>query len=236
MKQYVLDEPILAATEAAQPQRASLTQPGWWRWLPLAVVMETVALASLYVALNGLPAASSAAAAPGIAYVASFSFAREPEAALVQAPAAAARVSQVRQERGRYVVELHDEAPERALAMLTEATKSRVAGAHVLAGSPVRLTRSVVATSPREAWQAVFGDVANFVVACAGTACDVRFVSLVTPGAPGALVTRRESLQADLAQPDWAPAQDPAPAIEMPVTQAVAPKQALHGDVAPEEN
>jgi hypothetical protein len=81
---------------------------------------------------------------------------------------AEALVSRVRQERGRYLVDLHDEAPAAALAMLAEATKARVAGTAIFSGSALRLTRSVVATSPHEAWQAVFGEVANFAVACAG--------------------------------------------------------------------
>ena len=230
MKQYVLDEPMAAAPPPAEPQ--SLRQPGWWRWLVLAVVLEAVALAILYVALNGVPTLGPARPAPGVAYVASFSFPREAEAGPTHAPAAAPPVSQIRQERGRYVVELHDEAPESALAMLTEATKSRVAGANVLAGSPVRLTRSVVASSPREAWQAVFGDVANFAVACAGSACEVRFVSLVNAGAsPG-----RVSPQAQVAHVDPAIAQPYLPVVQMPVEQAAAPKQALHGDVPAEEN
>jgi hypothetical protein len=184
MKQYLLDEPLAAAPlPPAGPPALSLTQPGWWRWLVLAIVLEAVALAVLYVALNGVPGASSAEPTRGIAYVASFSFPRDPESARSPAQPTEAPISRIRQERGRYVVELHDEAPEQALAMLTEATKSRVAGANIFAGSPLRLTRSAVAATPREAWQAVFGDVANFVVACTGNACEVRFVSLVKPEA-----------------------------------------------------
>jgi len=184
MKQYVLDEPMAAATPAPDGSPAfSLRPPGWWRWLVLAIVLEAVALAILYVALNGVPGASSAEPSSGIAYVASFSFPRDPESARSQAQPTEAPVSRVRQERGRYLVELHDEVPEQAPAMLTEATKSRVAGANIFVGSPLRLTRSAVAATPREAWQAVFGDVANFVVACTGNACDVRFVSLVKPEA-----------------------------------------------------
>jgi hypothetical protein len=184
MKHYLLDEPLAAAPlPPAGPPALSLTQPGWWRWLVLAIVLEAVALAVLYVALNGVPGASSAEPTRGIAYVASFSFPRDPESARSPAQPTEAPVSRVRQERGRYLVELHDEVPEQALAMLAEATKSRVAGANIFAGSPLRVTRSAVAATPREAWQAVFGDVANFVVACTGNACEVRFVSLVKPEA-----------------------------------------------------
>ena len=39
------------------------------------------------------------------------------------------------------------------------------------------------AMSPNTACHASRGDVANFAIACAGSACEVRFVSLVKPGA-----------------------------------------------------
>ena|SRR5436190_16297205 len=206
MKQYVLDEPLAAAPPAQDGLPAlSPRQPGWWRWLVLAIVLEAVALATLYVALNGVPGASSAEPSHGIAYVASFSFPRDAESARSPAQATEAPVSRVRQERGRYLVELHGEAPEQALAMLSEATKSRVAGANIFAGSPLRLTRSAVAATPREAWQAVFGDVANFVVACTGSACDVRFVSLVKPEAHAAPVPLQQAVSPIALPPEPAP-------------------------------
>ncbi|HSC62103.1 MAG TPA: hypothetical protein VLD35_00595 [Caldimonas sp.] len=217
MKQYVLDEPMAAAPLPAEAQAMSLTQPGRWRWWLLAIPLEAVALAILYVALNGLPAASTAASGGGVAYAASFSFPREAEAVrgAAQAPAAPA-VSRVRQERGRYVVELHGESPAAALAMLAEATKARVGGSGIFAGSALRLTRSLVATSPREAWQAVFGDVANFAIACAGSACEVRFVSLVKPGAPA---PRLDSMRGDPAPTD----PEVAPTFTPPEQASVAP-------------
>jgi len=236
MKQYVLDEPVAAAPPPVEPRARSLTQPGWWRWLLLAILLEAVALAVLYVALNGVPGARGAEPSPGIAYVASFSFPREPDAAqgAVRAQPAVARVSRVRQERGRYVVDLHDEAPAAALAMLAEATKAHVAGSRIFSGSALRLTRSVVATSPREAWQAVFGDVANFAIACAGSACEVRFVSLAKPGAP---VPRPEALQAELSDTDTQPVVT-APASTrpgpVPISHAAASaKAAADGDETP---
>ena len=209
MKQYVLDEPMAAAAPLpAEAEAPSLRQPGWWRWLALAIVVEALALAVLFVALNGPSSTGPAAPSTGVAYVASFSFPRE--AQVEQAPVQAKEVpaSGIRRDRGRYVVELHDESPAGALAMLTEATKARVAGSGIFNGSALRLSRSVVATSPREAWQAVFGDVANFAIACAGSLCEVRFVSLAKAGAP---VPRADSIPDDLA--DFAPpAADPAPA------------------------
>ena len=234
MKQYVLDEPVAAAPLPVEPRARSLTQPGWWRWLLLAILLEVVALAVLYVALNGVPGSSPDAPSRGVAYVASFSFPREAQAAQAPAQAAEAPVSRVRQERGRYVVDLHNEAPAAALAMLAEATKAHVAGSGIFSGSALRLTRSVVATSPREAWQAVFGDVANFAIACAGSACEVRFVSLAKPGAP---VPRPEAMQAELSDTDTQPvvtaptSTRPEP---VPISHAAASaKAAADGDETP---
>jgi hypothetical protein len=232
MKQYVLDEPVAAAPPSAEPQALPLTQPGWWRWLVLAILLEAVALALLYVALSGFPGSSPDAPSRGVAYVASFSFPREAQAVQGPAQAAEAPVSRIRQERGRYVVDLHDEAPAAALAMLAEATKAHVAGSGIFSGSALRLTRSVVATSPREAWQAVFGDIANFAIACAGSACEVRFVSLAKPGAP---VPRPEALQAELSDTE-PPAIAPTSARPGPVPishAAASAKAAADGDETP---
>jgi len=219
MKQYVLDEPMAAAPLPAEPQALSLRQPGWWRWLALAVVLEALALAVLYVALNGVPSASPAAPSPALAYVASFSFPREAEVGQAPAQAKEVPVSGIRQDRGRYVVDLHDESPAGALAMLAEATKARVAGTGIFDGSALRLTRSVVATTPREAWQAVFGDVANFAIACAGSACEVRFVSLAKPGAavPGFV-----PVQGEVARTEPATAPEPAAPAPRPVARVGA--------------
>ena len=233
MKQYVLDEPMAAAPPPAEPPSRSLWQPGWWRWLVLAILLEAVALAILFVALNGVPGARPEAPSRGVAYVASFSFPREAAAAQAPVQAAAAPVSRIHQERGRYLVELHDEAPAAALVMLAEATKARVAGGAIFSGSALRLTRSVVATSPREAWQAVFGDVANFAIACAGSACEVRFVSLAKPGAP---VPRPEALQAELSDTDTQPVTAPTSARPGPVPishAAASAKAAADGDETP---
>ena len=228
MKQYVLDEPMGAAPLSAEPQAMSLAQPGWWRWLLLAIPLEAVALAILYVALNGVPD-SSPGAPSGVAYVASFSFPREAESAQAAVPLspAAAPVSRIHRERGGYVVELHGESPAAALAMLAEATKSSVAGSRIFAGSSLRLTRSVVASSPREAWQAVFGDVANFAIACAGSACEVRFVSLAKPGAP---VPGPDVLPSELAQPEPATAPAVAPPAEAPVDRADTERPVKNGE------
>ena len=233
MKQYVLDEPVAGAPSPLEPPSRSLTQPGWWRWLVLAILLEGVALALLYVALNGVPGARRADPSPGIAYAASFSFPREAEAVQPPAQAAEAPVSRISQERGRYVVALHDEAPAEALTMLARATNARVSGNAIFSGSPLRLTRSVVARSPREAWQAVFGDIANFAIACAGSGCEVRFVSLAQPGA---LAPGPDSLQGGLSH--GSPATAPALALpaQAPVDQAAAGAPLLNGDGVPIEN
>ena len=234
MKQYVLDEPVAAAPPPLEPQPVAFTQPGWWRWLALAIVIEAVALALLYVALNGVPGASGAEPSPGMAYVASFSFPREAEVAQAPMPAAQAPVSRIRQQRGRFVVDLHGEAPGAALAMLAEATNARVSGHAIFSGSALRLTRSVVASSPREAWQAVFGDIANFAIACAGSACEVRFVSLARPGAP---VPGPESLQGEFSHTAPATAPAFAPPAQAPVDQAAAAAAPLlNADGVPIEN
>jgi len=235
MKQYVLDEPMAAPTPSpAEPQVLASTPPGWWRWLVLAIVLEAVALAVLYAALSGVPGARRAEPSPGTAYMASFSFPREAQGTQAPAQAAEAPVSRIRQEHGRYVVDLHDEAPAAALAMLADATKTRVAGSGIFSGSALRLTRSVVATSPRDAWQAVFGDVANFAIACAGSACEVRFVSLAQPG--GAPAPGPESLRGEVSQ--LAPASAPAlaPPVQTPVGQAAAAAPLQDSDGTPIEN
>jgi hypothetical protein len=236
MKQYVLEEPVAAAAPPVEPQALPRMQPGWWRWLVLAILLEAVALAILYVALNGVPGARRAEPSPGIAYVASFSFPREAEAAQASAHAqpAEAAVSRIRQEHGRYLVDLHDEAPAAAMEMLAQATKARVAGTNIFSGSALRLTRSVVATSPREAWQAVFGDVANFAIACTGSACEVRFVSLAKSGAT---VPGSASLQGGFSRAEPAITPAVAPPAQAPVNQAAAAAQPiLDGDGVPVEN
>ena len=120
------------------------------------------------------------------------------------------------------------------MEMLAQATKAHVAGSNIFSGSALRLTRSVVATSPREAWQAVFGDVANFAIACAGSACEVRFVSLAKPGA---LVPGPASLQGGLSRAEPATAPALAPPAQAPVNQAAAAVQPiLDGDGVPVEN
>ena len=231
MKQYVLDAPLAAAPPPAEPASQSLAQPGWWRWVLLAILLEPIVLAILYLALNGVPSTNAAAPSRGVAYVASFSFPREAEAAQAPVQAAAAPVSRIQQERGRYLVDLHDEAPAAALAMLAQATKARVAGSDIFAGSALRLTRSVVTTSPREAWHAVFGDVANFAIACAGSACEVRFVSLAKPGAP---VPGPDVLQADSSSAPPAIAPTSARPEPVPISHAAASaKAARDGDETP---
>jgi hypothetical protein len=237
MKQYVLDEPIAGGPlPPAEAHLLALAQPGWWRWLLIAILIEAVALALLAVALNGVPGASAAEPSRGIAYVASFSFPRDAEAAPASAHAQASEtpVSRIREERGHYLVELHDESVAGALAMLTKATKARVGGSGIFSGSALRLTRSVVAGSPREAWQAVFGDVANFAIACAGSACDVRFVSLAKPGTPA---VGPDALQGELSRAESVAAPAFVPPSQAAVDRATAAAPALqNSDGAPIDN
>jgi hypothetical protein len=154
------------------------------------------------------------------------------EAPAAEAPAAPAPASRISQERGRYVVELHDEALAPALAMLAQATKARVGGSNIFIGSPLRLTRSAVAATPREAWQAVFGDVANFAIACAGGACEVRFVSLLKNGVP---IAPPDSQQGEFSFTPPAAAPALAQPAQAPVGAAAA-QPMVNGDGAPIDN
>jgi hypothetical protein len=243
VKQYVLEEPAAAgAPLAADPQSPPVESlpflwPGWWRSFLLVIVLEPIALAILYVALNGVPSWGGEAPASGVAYVASFSLPRPAEAAPAapEEPAADAAASRIAHERGRYVVELHAQPLGPVLAMLTKATKARVSGGGIFIGSPLLLTRSLVAASPREAWQAVFGDVANFAIACAGSACEVRFVSLLRPGSPEAKQDLAQAAPAEPVAPATAPEMAP-PAQVAPQQEAAAAGANQNGEPAPSEN
>jgi hypothetical protein len=215
MKQYVLElAPGAQAPEApageAPPTEdvpAGQTRPARsWRLLATLAVVEPIVLAVLYVALVGRPSwadakddgrgapAMAATATPAqTAATASLPPAPPPQAAPVAAAlpgapeAPLARPSRVTHEQGRFVIELHGTAIEPALAMLSAATRTTVTGAEVFAGSPQRIERSLVASSPREAWQAVFGELGNFAITCAPQGCKVHFVAVsnapITPHA-----------------------------------------------------
>lgn len=184
MKQYVLDEPAAAPPPQADPMQAlSLPRSRWWRSLVLVLLLEPVALAILYMLLNGGATPRRAETVNGVAYMAAFSFPRDAAPAPGAGDARSEPPPRIAREHGRYVIELHATPLDEALALLTQATGARIAGRDIFSGSSLQLTRSAVAASPRDAWQAVFGDVANFAIACAGSACEVRFVSLVRPDA-----------------------------------------------------
>lgn len=178
--------------------------PGWWRPFLLVILLEPVVLAILYFALGSDSSEREAASRNVIPPGASVAFAREPAPTPMPAPVAgveataAARPDRVVHEGGRYVIELQAAELAPTLAMLSSATKARVTGSDIFEGGPLRLTRSAVASSPREAWQAVFGDIANLTIVCSGSACDVRFISLVAPGSAPA-VARQERDVADVA-------------------------------------
>jgi hypothetical protein len=212
MKQYVLDHPAPLAPSAPltpPPAAAAPGSPRRWRWLLLILLLEPVALAVLYLILNGDE--REAAAAPGAARVAQvapiavaqpaqpmlqpgdpMSRRAEPEPAASEGPASpVAATSRISLERGRYVVDLHSAPLGAALEMLSSATKARVTGGDIFSGSVLRLTRSAVAATPQEAWQAVFSEVASFAITCAANACDVRFVSLTRPDGNGSPASRQ---------------------------------------------
>ena len=198
MKEYVLDYPEPAAAPAhpldapesvAPPPRIS-----WHACRPLAllIVLESIALALLYVALVGFPSSPAsaeavpvAAAVPALPMTSSAPFQEPAQNDAVAPPEAAAEIevppSRIVRERGRYVVELHSAGVGAALEMLTKATGATVRGSDVLLGQAARITRRITTDSPLEAWQAVFGGVVNFAASCTRAACDVRFVPSADP-------------------------------------------------------
>ena len=66
----------------------------------------------------------------------------------------------------------------------------------------------------------MFGDVANFAISCAGSACDVRFVSLAKPGAP---VPGPDVLPSEIAETEPAT----APAFGFPLPRRLSAEQAV---------
>ena len=173
----------------------------------MVLLLEPLALAALYLMLNGGPAESEAVAATSVARVAPLSAPRpaEPRPAPRDEPVSASPVvevaSRISHERGRYVVDLHSAPLGSALEMLSTATKARVTGGDIFAGSALRLTRSAVAATPQEAWQAVFSEVASFAITCAVNGCDVRFVSLTKSGNDGSTASPGSSLARGAAYP-----------------------------------
>lgn len=199
MKEYVLDLGPRSPT-AAMPVAAGSPEAPYaglrrarWRAIGLVLLIEPIALAALYFALVGGPETGRASSSEGVAAAAPpRRVERAPtvpaEPAVVAAPSTKAPIAsqgRVTTDRGRYVIDLQAVAPDAAVAMLARATRAKVTGEHIFDGSALRLTHASLEPSPREAWQAVFGDVANFAVACAGGACEVRFVSLVRPATSG---------------------------------------------------
>jgi hypothetical protein len=229
MKEYVLDYPPPAAAdplaqrvgEAFVPPRARTP----WRSLALLFVLESLALALLYVFLIGWPT-SSPAIAESTSVAESTPVAGAPLASFTQAvpePQPPTEVvalepelppSSITREHGRYVIELHSAAVGPALAMLVRATGATVRGEDVLAGNSARITTTVKADSPLEAWQAVFGGVVNFAASCTRATCAVRFV----PSANPSLATAASRLP-----PDAAGAVAPAPYQPDNQGNAVAP-------------
>jgi hypothetical protein len=233
MKEYILDvaEPVAAP---AQPGDAPepVAPPSRFSWrscrsIVLLIVLESIALALLYVALIGFPSSPAsaeavpvAAAVPALPVTAPAPAAEPVPAGPPPSPEVAAEVeaapSRIVRERGHYVIELHSAGVEAALEMLTKATGATVRGSDVLLGKAVRITRTVTTDSPLEAWQAVFGGVVNFAASCTRAACDVRFV----PSGDGrddqgntqpAVATSVVARTAPPAAPAAAATEDPAP-------------------------
>jgi hypothetical protein len=152
-----------------------------WRSLALLIVLESLALALLYVVLVGWPASSPAMVESPVVLGAPLSSSAktvpEPQPPTeVVALEPELRPSSITREHGRYVIELHSAALGPALAMLVRATGATVRGEDVLAGNSARITTTVKADSPLEAWQAVFGGVVNFAASCTALARSLRSI------------------------------------------------------------
>ena len=250
MKEYVLDYPAPDGVPVSPVEAPELVAPPrrWWRsWrsLALLIVLESIALALLYVALIGFPAASPASAetvpvaavgpvpstaTPVQAQAQQQARTQPPEEGDSSSQAAAAAdpveavPSRIVRERGRYVIELHSAAIGPVLEMLTKATGATVRGSDVVLGNAARITRTVTTDSPLEAWQAVFGGVVNFAASCTRAACDVRFVRSADP----ALAARQQRLPSGAAPEPGSPDErddqgTTAPAIAPSVVARTAP-------------
>lgn len=192
MKEYVLDTPT-ALDALAAPAGAPATDyvppiaPSSWPSLMWLLILEPVALALLYVVLIGFPGRSQASLDNAPVYVAAFSFPKAAEAqAGIEAPVVPE--NRITHQHGRYLVELHGAPVSSALTMLSEATGATVSGSNALSGNAGLITKVFETSSPVEAWQAVFGGVANFAIACSKGACAVRFVAPADAAAPRARV------------------------------------------------
>ena len=216
MKEYVLDTPMARdapAAPAGAPAGGYVPPiaPSSWPSLMWLLILEPVALALLYVVLIGFPGRSQASLDNAPVYVAAFSFPKEAEAqAGSEAPVLPE--NRITHQHGRYRVELHGAPVSSALTMLSEATAATVTGSTALAGNGALITKVFETSSPVDAWQAVFGGVANFAIACNKGACAVRFVAPADPAAPRA--SPEAVLAASVPPPPplaESPAQPPSP-------------------------
>jgi hypothetical protein len=181
MKEYVLDtpsalEPPAAAAATPADDYVPPIAPSSWPSLMWLLLLEPLALALLYLALVGFPGRSQASLETAPVYVAAFAYPKAAEAQAVSEVPAAPE-SSITQKHGRYVVDLHGATVTSALAMLSEVTGATVTGSDALSANAALVTKVFETTSPVEAWQTVFGGVANFAIACNKGACAVRFVA-----------------------------------------------------------
>jgi hypothetical protein len=241
MKEYVLADPLLR--RAARPLDADADpvappledgtrvlglQRTTWRTIGVLLLLEPIVLIGFYAAIGepSLPWTRERAAAP---VESPAPVARErvavPAVAAAPAPAPAGPRLRVEAERGgRIAIDLVAAPAQETVARLAAATRSEVSGAQIFAAGTVALTRSTVAASPREAWHAVFGNVANFAIACAGDGCRVRFISLIDDGvgrAAGVVPRPVEALVQGVAAP--APVAVPVEPLRPAVPPAAAP-------------
>lgn len=239
MKEYVLDDPLLRraafpvgeAEPLAPPPEDSTRflglQRTTWRTIGVLLLLEPLVLLAFYWALGepSLPWSAERTAAP-VEAPAPAVRARPPAPVAVAAPAPAPAPPRLRiaAERGKVVVDLVAAPAQDAVARLAAVTRSEVSGAQIFAAGHVQLTRSTVAASPREAWQAVFGPVANFAIACAADGCRVRFISLIDDAGRAATAAT---------PPPMAFSPPPAIAVAPPVAAVPAPVEPVRPAVPP---
>jgi len=209
MKEYILDyspSPLVAEPAEGRPDAVPVRARRSWRRVVLLVGLVALTLAVFSAVLIGFaPKAGATVDNPGIdrSPLAAPSPSQDPAQTPVPAPVetrappaatqatppqaevvaepAEVVASRITREHGRYVIDLHTAGVGAAVEMLARATGATVRGEDVLAGNRSLITRRVTTDSPLEAWQAVFGGVANFAATCSHGACAVRFVPSTDP-------------------------------------------------------
>ena len=201
-----------AAAETSRAAPLPAPHPArWWRAVLMLLVLEPLALAGLYFAQVGVPSSAGEVNTDSIVSLLPRPVAvgvPEPDAYVTPSPPLTSEVapastseSHVTQVRGKFLIELRGAPIGTVLDLLSHATGTAVTGTDVFAGNPYRFNRSLVALSPQEAWQTLFGELASFVIACPTRGCAVHFVAPGTrstsamPSVPGAALPPAVSMR-----------------------------------------